>query len=113
MSCGFFPPASATTDPSLTGDKAAGGGESPQYETDPSLTGDNAGGRLPETVRRGVEGVVIENKRKINKVGVFVLLHSLLGLLLLAVAAAVFLLSCSCCCQHASPMHFSLTPAAL
>jgi hypothetical protein len=63
-----------------------------------------------------VEGVVIENKRKINKVGVFVVLHSLLGLLLLAVAAAVFLLSCSCCCQLfalfdalASPMHFSQT----
>jgi hypothetical protein len=61
MSRAFIPPA---TDPSLTGGKVGGGG-SPEYATDPSATDpsparDDERGRLTETARRGVEGVVIE-----------------------------------------------------
>ena len=46
----------------------------------PSPARDNEGGRLPEAERRGVEGVlVIENKRNIKKVGVFVVVAYVAG----------------------------------
>jgi hypothetical protein len=49
----------SATDPSLTRGKAGGGG-SPENATDPSPVRDDERGRLTETARRGVEGVVIE-----------------------------------------------------
>jgi hypothetical protein len=77
MPRGFFSPASATTDPSPSGDLVggelpesatdlsltegkAGDGGSPESATDPSPARENEGGRLTETTRRSVEGVVIE-----------------------------------------------------
>jgi hypothetical protein len=66
MSCGFFPPASATTDPSLSGDLV--GDWLPESVTNPSLRGDKeVRGDSPEaTAEAGVEGFIARERSRVG-----------------------------------------------